>query len=461
MNLPRLLDRETEIVRLEGAWKEASKGRPQLVVLWGRRRVGKTFLLSHFLRGKRGLLFSATQQSERTELERLFDAAGRQLGQEVADASGGGFASWEAALRFLASQAVDRPLLVALDEAPYLLAGTPALPSVVQAVWDHLKPGTKLLLVLTGSAVGVVEGWMGARAPLHGRPTLRLRLDPLDPWAARSFLPKLAPASFVEAYAACGGYPLHLLAWDQKATTLENLRRLAAEPGGVLLEDAAGILREELPDVGGYSRVMAAIGRGLTRFSEIASAADQRIERPLAILAEAGFVDKSLPIGAPKGARPDYEILDPYIRFWFSVLFVDRGLIEGGQGPAVLERARPRFETHVGRVFEEIARGHARRLVARGDLPRDMVVGRWWASSGPPCEIDVMGLRGSRTQLLGEARWQKAPVGTRELELLIRKSQRAPDLVEEPIYAFWSRTGGAKALQATSTRVFDVAAMLE
>jgi hypothetical protein len=205
---------------------------------------------------------------------------------------------------------------------------------------------------------------------------------------------------------------------------------------------------------------MAAIGRGLTRYSEIASAVDQRIERPLAVLAEAGLVEKALPIGAPKGARADYEVVDPYIRFWFSVLFADRGLIEGGQGSAVLERARPRFETHVGRVFEEIARAHARKLVARGDLPRDLVVGRWWTSSGPPCEIDVLGLRGSRTQLVGEARWQKAPVGPRELEALIRKSERAPALADQPIYAFWSRAGGAKALEA-STRVFDVAAMLE
>jgi AAA+ ATPase superfamily predicted ATPase len=305
-----------------------------------------------------------------------------------------------------------------------------------------------------------MEGWTSPRAPLRGRPTLRLRLDPLDPWAARSFLPKLAPASFVEAYAACGGYPLHLLAWNQKATTTENLRRLAATPGGVLLEDAAGILREELPDVGGYSRVLAAIGRGLTKFSEIASAADQRVERPLAVLAEAGFVDKAWPVGAPKGARPDYEILDPYLRFWFSVLFADRGLIEGGQGAAVLERARPRFETHVGRVFEEVARGHARRLVASGELPPDMVLGRWWASSGAPCEIDVLGLRGSRAHLLGEARWQKAPLGVRELETLIRKGQRVPDLAERPLYAFWSRAGGSKALHAASVRTYDVQAML-
>jgi hypothetical protein len=73
----------------------------------------------------------------------------------------------------------------------------------------------------------------------------------------------------------------------------------------------------------------------------------------------------------------------------------------------------------------------------------------------------VLGLRGSRTELLGEARWQKAPVGARELEALIRKSERVPTLVAEPIYAFWTRSGGTKALEGASARVFDLEAMLD
>ncbi len=115
----------------------------------------------------------------------------------------------------------------------------------------------------------------------------------------------------------------------------------------------------------------------------------------------------------------------------------------------------------MGRVFEEMERGHVRRLIARGELSKDMVVGRWWASTGSPCEVDVLGLRGSATVLLGEARWQKTPVGARELEAIIRKSERVPSLVEEPIFAFWSRSEGTKALERASTRVYDVEAMLE
>jgi AAA+ ATPase superfamily predicted ATPase len=459
MKLAPLKNREHELARLEQAWKAAKRGRPQLVLLWGRRRVGKTFLLSHFLQGKRGVLFGATQQAEPIELGRLHEAVRRNLGDRVADLTGR-YESWEAALRFFSVLAEKQVLAVALDEVPYLSRSTPAFASIVQNVWDHIPQGTKLVLILTGSAVSTVEGYMGAGAPLRGRPTVRLRLETLDVWSARAFLPRLEPHQLIQAYAACGGYPLHLLEWDESSNTDENLMRLAASSGGILLEDASSILREELPDAGGYARIFAAIGRGLTRYSEIADAAGQRIEHPLRVLTEAGFVKKSLPIGAPKGARPNYEVSDPYILFYFSVLYSDLALIEGGQGRAVMHRTKPRFETHIGRVFEEIAREHARRLVQAGQLPEDLVVGRWWAATGEPCEIDVLGLQGKRSTLLGEARWQRRPLGQKELEVLRRKVARVPRPVDEPTYVLWGRAGASDAVKSASVMVFDPSSML-
>ena len=250
---------------------------------------------------------------------------------------------------------------------------------------------------------------LGAKSPLRGRPTLELRLDPLDLLAARAFLPRLDPSTFLHAYAACGGYPLHLLSWNEEATTLDNLRALAATPGGILLEDASGILREELSDVGGYSRILGAIGRGRTRYSEIAAEAQQRIEYPLDVLVTAGFVRKVLPLGAPKGARPSYEIADPYLAFWFGVLYSSLSEIETHQGAGVLARVEPTWQRHLGSVFEEAARVHARALVEQGKLPPDLVIGRWWASGGAPCEIDVLGLRGTGPNCWGKPAGSSAP----------------------------------------------------
>jgi len=439
--LLKLIDREQEQASLTQAWDQASAGHPQLAVVWGRRRVGKTFLLSHFVSGRRAVFFGATQQAESVELARLADAVRRDLGDRTADLAGSRFASWEAALRFFAALAADEPLVVVLDEVPYLTRSTPGLPSIVQAVWDHISAHTKLMLVLTGSAIGMMEAMVGAGGALRGRPTLTLRLGPLDPLEARAFLPNLDPPAFLEAYAACGGYPLHLRDWDEHAGTEPNLVRLAGTPGGILLEDASGMLAEELPHDSGYPRILAAIGRGRTRFGEIAAESDQRVERPLEILARAGLVAKVLPVGAPRGARASYEIADSYLAFWFGVLYSEIPQIEAGQGRAAIRRKAPEWQRHLGAVFEETARAHARRLVKRGELPEDLVVGRWWAVRGEPCEVDVLGLEETGTVLLGEARWQARPLGRRELARLRGKLTRVPRPVPEPIFALWGRGG--------------------
>jgi uncharacterized protein len=455
-----LIDREPEMASLTSAASQAATGVPQLVVVWGRRRVGKTFLLSHFVRDQRAVFFGATQQAQGIELSRLTDAVRRDLGEEAADLAGGGFSSWEAALRFFAAVAREQPLVVVLDEVPYLTASTPGFASVVQAVWDHLPAGTQLTLVLCGSAIGMMEAMIGAGGALRGRPTLTLRLSPIEPVPARAFLGELEPAAFLEAYAACGGYPLHLRAWDQHASCETNLLRLAGAPGGILLEDAESMLAEELTHTGGYARVLAAIGRGRTRYAQIASESDQRIERPLEILMRAGLISKRLPVGAPRGARASYEIADPYLAFWFSVLYSDIPQIEAGQGRAVLNRKNPSWQRHLGAVFEDVARAHARRLATRGELPSDLVIDRWWATSGEPCEVDVLGIRGTRSLLLGEARWQSHPLGARELAQLQAKALRVPRAVESPIFALWGRGGIDDAIRAKNVLGFDAHDML-
>ena len=454
--LEPLVNRTAELSRLNAAWQSAEEGNPQLLVVWGRRRVGKTFLLSHFAKGKRAVFFGATQQAEAVELRRLTEVIHRDLGERAAHLAGGTFPTWEAALQFCAAAATERPLLVILDEVPYLAHSTPGFASIVQVVWDHLRPGTRLALVLTGSAVGVMEKILGAGGALRGRATLSLPLAPVDLIAARMFLPDLPAEDLLQAYAACGGYPLHLRKWEAGRSTPENLRRLAFTPGGVLLEDAAGMLREELSPTGGYAQILAAIGRGRTRFSHIAGEVGQRIDHALDVLIRTGFVAKDLPVGAPRGARGSYEIPDPYLRFWFQVLYTEVALIEGGQGDAVLERVLPRWQTHVGSVFEEQARAHARRLVQRGELRADLVIGRWWSGRGASLEVDVLGLRGSHTALLGEARWQSAPLGRRELEALRRKLPFVPSPVDEPTLVLWGRGGVAPEVRRAGALGFSI-----
>ncbi len=452
-----LIDRESELAQLASAWERARDGRPQLVLVSGHRRVGKTFMLLHFLErleGARRVYFPATQQAEGVELQRFASALREGLGGDAPLVVSAGLPDWEVALRALAERTAGEPLVAVIDEAPYLTASTKGFASVVQAVWDGLharaRP-TPLLLVLTGSATSVVEEMVGADGPLRGRANLHLRLRPFDlPTAAR--LLDVEPAVAVEAYSACGGWPLHLGAWDAARSTEDNLLVLAGHPGGLLLEDARLIL-DELPDGPGFGRVLAAIGRGRTRRGDIATDAGQRVDYPLEFLRDSGLVVRETPVGAPRRARPLYAIADPYLRFWFHVLFSERSRIEGGQGEQVLAARADEWRKHVGWTFEEAARDHARRLVRLGDLP-DLRVGRWWSTSGAPLEIDVLGLDGARTALVGEAKWSSGDSTARLVARLRAAVGRLPAPVDDPALCLWTRD---RREPPTGVRAFDAA----
>jgi len=450
-----LIGRDPELAELGTAWSRAQLGVAQLAVVWGRRRVGKTFLLTHFAEGKRAVYFTATRQdSSERQLARLTDRIREQLGGEVEDLLAAPFQDWEAAIRFLVRLAGSAPLLVVIDEAPRLLASQPDFADLVSAVWENRVRGQQLMLVLTGSAVSVMEQMLGAQGGLHRRAALELRLDPFAVREARAFLPGIPAADFLMAYAVCGGYPLHLGQWDQASDVEVNLRRLAYQPAGILVRDAMDIIGEDLDWRGGYERVLAAIGFGSRRRSRIAGRAQQRIDYTLERLRRAGYVRRVVPIGTAS-ADPLYEIADTYLAFWFGVLRDDVDLIEGGQGAAVRQRTAARLEQHLARVFEGACRDHAALLAGNRELPGDMIIGRWWRDE--TAEIDVVGLSGERTALLGECRWQTAPLASRDLLELQRKISYVPEPADDVRLMFWTRTGATEpGFPAAAYSVVDV-----
>jgi hypothetical protein len=201
--------------------------------------------------------------------------------------------------------------------------------------------------------------------------------------------------------------------------------------------------------------VLEAIGAGATRRSRIADLAGQRVDLPLETLRRGGSVRRSTPVGAVRRTPPLYELADPHLRFWFFVLghLVER--IQGGEGEAVLERQWPRWQQHVGWTFEEVARAHARRLVTAGSLPLDTLIGRWWSTTGVEAEIDVVGMQGGRTALLGEARWSRRGFDQRDVARLEELSARLPD-ARDALFGFWSRGDVPRPRGDRAIRCFGV-----
>ncbi|MGH9172406.1 MAG: ATP-binding protein [Acidimicrobiales bacterium] len=455
-----LVGRDREMAQLQKLWADACEGKPQLGVMYGRRRVGKTFLcvalLDELRRDRhRVVYFNATEESEGIQLRRLADAMRRDLGSEATAPLQESFSSWESALEYLLVSSRQQPLAVVIDEVSWLTESTPAFASIVQSVWDRATtfgPAARLLLLLTGSAIGALTRLLSAGGPLFRRARLQQRLDPLNVREAARLLPGANPEAVIQAYAACGGIPLYLSAWDTSASAGQNLEALAGSPGGILLEDAPSVVRDEIGGEVGFGRVLAAIGTGITRRGAIADATAQRIETSLDVLQASGLVRRATPLGAPRRATPFYEVPDPYLRFWYSVLFRNVGLIAGGQGRVVLARESSQIDRHVAWVWEELARWHAVAEVGHR-LPPELLIGRWWDHHGQD-EIDVLGLDGSRTALVGEARWSVRTVEPRDVARLLAKAGRTPGFVGTPQVAIWSKAGITPTVAGAGVQAF-------
>lgn len=453
--------RRAELLRLERGLATESSG-ARFLVVEGPRRTGKTFLLHHLLAGLpedvAAVYFEATQAGERDQLRRFGEALTAALGADAPPMAT--ISTWQQALAFCVYTARRRPLVVVLDEATYLTGSTPGFMSIVKSEWDRLAVEADqpaLTLILTGSAVGLVHDALDHSGPLYGRPNDVIRLRPFTAAQASEFCGHPEPVAMFEAYSACGGYPLHLDAWDFDTDSHSNRHRLAGSPGGVLLEDAS-LLMATLPEL--HRRVLLAAGQGRVRRSELQNEAGGRIDRAVEALVRARFLHEARPIGAPLKARPEYRVDDAYLRYWFRCLSSGVQRIEAGQGAAVLQHTAEQWQNQLGWVFEQAARDHALHLVAQGDLPSGADIGEWWATSGGQVQIDVLGLLQHRTVITGEAKWSRQPLGPSVVDDLARKTRLAPDPVAQPQLLLWGRGGVRPEVQVGSVRGFGPADML-
>jgi len=461
--LPPLLNRADELARLRGHWERASEGSARLVVVYGRRQVGKTFLLRH-LREQlpveaHRLYFTALQAgSQRQQL----DAFRAVLANGIGDRSWvpEGFGSWSAALAFVADTARRTPTLLVLDEVPCLIEADRTFASALQQAWDGVRleaDPPRLLVVLSGSAVATMTGLLApGRGALFGRPDDELQLQPFTLAAARRHvLADVSADAALEVYAATGGYPRHLLAWDQSVSTTDNLLALYGSPGGLLLRNGRQLLID-LPEEGGHRAVLAAIGTGEHRRSAIGARVGQRIERPLELLERSLLVRHERPVGAPVSSAGRFVLADTFLACWYALCHGDEGDIEAGLGAEIIQRRQGRWTRHLADVFEAQARQHALRLQRQGLLPKGATVGRWWTTSGQPAEIDVLGLQGRRTVLIGEVKWQAQPLDRRLFASLQAKRAAAPDPVPDVVLATWSRGGASRELTDLGVRSWTV-----
>lgn len=405
-----LIDREQELKRL----REAIARPPQVVVLRGRRRIGKSFLVAHALRGARAVFFQADEQTERAHLDLFAREVARLLGPRLPLR----FASWEEALETLAELAREKPVAVVLDEFQWMKAAQPALDSIVQRHWDRWqREGTPIALILSGSALRLMEQLLEPGAPLYGRADYRPLLEPLDFRDASLFASKrLGAEQKLRRFAVLGGTPQYQV-WAGPGELLELIATRILSKGESLYEEPLHLLREEqeIRDPGTYFAVVKAIAAGCTRVAEISNAVElstPNLTKMLARLEALGYLEARAPLGprGPEPRRTSYRLADPFFRFWFRFVFPNRSLLERGRVKEVLSVVERDLDVFMGLVFEDCCREWIGRY-ADGALPASQQLGSWWSRDGQT-EIDVVGTSRGRYDLLASCKWdRRAPLG--------------------------------------------------
>jgi hypothetical protein len=464
------VNRAEELAALD-KWYE--KPGPRMGVIWGRRRVGKTYLLAHWAKGKRAVLHTARNRPPAHELAALSAAAAPVLNLPLRDLKTRPFANWDEALETFATAAADEPLVVVIDEFPELLPAHPGFESALRAIWEHMGE-RKLRLILCGSAVRAMEALQEERAPLFGRATLRMQLRPFAPYEAAQMLPGLPPVERARAWGVCGGSPFYLSTWNDSASTEENLFELFGSEQGLLLsegqlilatEDFAGGRRERLPE-----QVLRAVADGRTRYGEIKQVLGVEPARPLAALQELQLIERVLPVtGSVDHRLAYYRVADNFLAFWLAVVEPHRPMISQRLGRAVAPVLLRQLDHFMGERWEEAFRAHLVRALADDERVQPMVaLGRYWKQRVPrgedPCEMDAVGLTGieRRLSLAGEAKWASSEDGRRVLRTLQRKvvtSGLLRDADPDPLYAICAReevTGDlpAETLVVTAEDIF-------
>lgn len=446
-----LVGRKTELQSLR---TELDRTEPSMVILIGRRRVGKTRLLVEVAGGRPAVYYQATKVADSMSLGLFKREAEHLVGTDpVLDS----VSDWLGVFTFLEDVARSRlpGLTVMLDEFPYLCEANDALPSIVQKFVDGLRERrSHFNLVLCGSKISFMEELLGERNPLHGRQTLALDLNPLPFRDTARFFPEWPLEQRLIAYGVFGGMPYYLNLCDPSSTLAANVHALVLATGAPLADEPSHLLQSELRDVTRYATILRAVAEGCTRSSDIlgrvrelrdASALAPYVRK----LQELRLIRIVRSLDATERERDRrYYLDDPFLAFWYRFYLPNASALVAGHAPEVWKHAiEPYLDDYMGGLFERICRDYMLLFAQEVlDAPAQDV-GQIW---GKDFDMDVAGRLLNGASFSGECKWWRGRVGLNVLEGLREATAQTPYFEArsgEHFYLLFARSGWTGELE--------------
>lgn len=433
------IDRQDELAVLNDRY--ARKG-AEFIILYGRRRIGKSELIEHFLKTTRGIRFLAREESKHLQLKKISRDCADFFHDDFLQRSP--FGDWDSFFAYLAGKTKER-LVIAIDEFPYLVKEDPSLPSIIQEYWDTRLKDSGIFLLLSGSSISMMEEYtMQQGSPLFGRRTGQILLHGFRFVDVLDYIGDFTQA--VEYYSVFGGTPAYIMAIDKERNVLENITKKILSADASLYKDVEFVLRMELNEPRYYFSILLSIAKGNNRIGLIMNdtGLDKGlITKYLSILINLQLVGRKIPITENHRSRKGlYQVSDNLFTFWFRFVHPNIERIERGEGDLVLHTdIQPQFTQYTGKPFESMAEDLFLEFNRKGLLPfRFDTIGSWWDKGE---EIDLVALQKEGPSILFcECKWQDSVNAEKLLEKLKQKAAGVPwmDKTRKEYYCIIART---------------------
>lgn len=392
--MEKFIDRKKELEFLN---KEYQKKESSLVILYGRRRIGKTSLIKEFGKNKDIIYFLATEESEKQNIEAFQKLVAENLkntlllSMQVKD--------WEILFKQIAENNTKNKKVIVIDEFQYLGKINVAFPSIFQKIWDEILKDKNIMVILCGSLINMMESQtLNYNSPLYGRRTGQIKLKQIPFENYKEFFNyKITEKELIEKYALTGGVPKYIESFKEKKDIYEEIKENIMNKQSYLYEEPLFLLRNEVLEVGSYFSIIKSIAAGNRKLGNIASnlsVSPTSLSKYLQTLINLDIIEREVPVtesNPEKSKKGQYKIKDNFIAFWFQFIYPNKAFLEIEKDNIVLSKIKENFiDNHVAYVYEEVCKEKMWNLNASGKLGITFdKLGRWWNNQE---EIDLIGI---------------------------------------------------------------------
>lgn len=421
----KFINRNNELEFLNN---EYNQKRSSFIVIYGRRRIGKTALIRQFIKDKPSIYFLGSEEMESQNInnfkELVADFTGNSLLKKGFDFT------WDDIFEVIKDYKKDTKKIVVIDEFQYLGKTNKAFPSVFQRIWDNTLKDENIMVILCGSLINMMESQtLSYSSPLYGRRTGQIKMKQISFNHYGEFFKEKSKSELIEYFSVTGGVPKYIELFKDEENIFDSIEKNIINKQSFLYEEPIFLLEQEVGDVGTYFSVIKTIAAGNHKLGKIASALgvnQTSLTRYLKVLIDLDLIERIVPItetNPEKSKKGRYYIKDNFIEFWFKFIYPYRSYIEIEDNDYVVQKIKDNFiDNHVSFVFEDVCKEDVWNLNKHNKLNfKILKLGKWWDNSN---EIDIVGINEeSKDILIGECKYLSTKVDTNIFYKLVEKSK--------------------------------------